>query len=115
MSELFVHLYLDEDVHVLVAELVRAQEFAATTTLEAGNIAHPDEAQLAYAADHGMAILTHNRNDFQTLANAFFTQGRQHAGIIIAVRRSPYELAARLTALMNAMTADEMVNQIVYI
>ena len=115
MSELFVHRYLDEDVHVLVAELVRAQGCAATTTLEAGNIEQPDEAQLAYATDQGMAILTHNRNDFQTLVNTFFTQGRQHAGIIIAVRRSPYELAARLTVLMNALTADEMVNQIVCI
>lgn len=115
MSELFVHVYLDEDVHVLVAELIRAQGFAATTTLEAGNIEQPDEAQLAYAADHAMAILSHNRNDFQALANAFFAQGRPHAGIIIAVRRSPYDLAARLTALLNSITADEMVNQIVYI
>ncbi len=115
MSELFVHLYLDEDVHVLVADLIRAQGFTATTTLEAGNIEQPDAAQLVYAADHGMAILTHNRNDFQMLANEFFAQGRPHGGIIIAVRRSPYELATRLTTLMNAITADEMVNQIVYI
>jgi hypothetical protein len=25
MSEIFIHLYLDEDVHVLIADLVRGQ------------------------------------------------------------------------------------------
>ena len=35
MSQLFVRLYLDEDVDVLVAELIRARGFQALTTQEA--------------------------------------------------------------------------------
>ena len=36
MSGLFIRLYLDEDVDVLVAEMVRAHGFDALTTREAG-------------------------------------------------------------------------------
>jgi hypothetical protein len=36
MSRLFIELYLDEDVSVLVAKLVRALGFEAITTQEAG-------------------------------------------------------------------------------
>ena len=49
MSQLFIELYLDEDVDVLIADLVRARGFAATTTQEAGNTGKGDEEQLAYA------------------------------------------------------------------
>lgn len=35
-GQLFIELYLDEDVDVLVAELLRARGFVAVTTLESG-------------------------------------------------------------------------------
>jgi hypothetical protein len=50
MSRLFIELYLDEDVDVLVADLVRARGFEATTTQEAGRKGTGDDEQLAYAA-----------------------------------------------------------------
>jgi hypothetical protein len=34
MSRLFIELYLDEDVDVLIADLVRARGFRVTTTRE---------------------------------------------------------------------------------
>jgi hypothetical protein len=42
VSRLFVELYLDENVSVLVAQLVRARGFAATTTQEAGQAGKSD-------------------------------------------------------------------------
>jgi hypothetical protein len=36
MNHLFIELYLDEDVDVLIADLLRARGFKATTTREAG-------------------------------------------------------------------------------
>ncbi|HEY1014435.1 MAG TPA: DUF5615 family PIN-like protein [Herpetosiphonaceae bacterium] len=115
MSDLFIHVYLDEDVDVLIAELLRRQGFAATTTQEAGHSEWSDDEQLAYAAANGMAILTHNRNDFQRRADAYFAQGRGHAGIIIAIRRPAYEVASRVIAVLNQLTADEMQNQVAYV
>ena len=38
MNRLFIELYLDEDVDVLVADLLRARGFVATTTRDAGNL-----------------------------------------------------------------------------
>lgn len=110
-----MHLYLDEDVDVLVADLLRSQGFGATTTRDVGHIEWADDDQLAYAAAHGMAILTHNRGDFQRQAEFYFAQGVPHAGIIIAVRRSPQEVVRRLMLILNQVTADEMINQVVYI
>jgi hypothetical protein len=35
---LFIELYLDEDVDVLVADLIRARGFTIVTTRDAGNL-----------------------------------------------------------------------------
>jgi predicted nuclease of predicted toxin-antitoxin system len=115
VQRLFIELYLDEDVDILIAQLLRARGFVAATTLEAGNLQATDDQQLAYAAAHGMAFLTHNRADFEALHQAYVASGREHAGLIIAVRRSPYDVARRLLLILNQVTADEMHNQIRYI
>jgi len=115
MTSLFIHVYLDEDVHVLVADLLQARGFQATTAREVGKLTVPDQEQLAYAASQGMAIVTHNRDDFELLAQEYFAAGTVHAGMIIVVRRSPQEIARRLLAILNDVTADEMANQLRYI
>jgi predicted nuclease of predicted toxin-antitoxin system len=115
VSKLFIELYLDEDVDVLVADLLRARGFAVTTTVEAGQLHNDDDAQLAYAVTHDKAFLTHNRKDFEDRAQAYFAAGQHHPGIIIAVRRSPYDIAQRLLVMLNQVTADEMRDQVRYI
>lgn len=114
-DRLFIELYLDEDVSVLVAELIRARGFSAVTTLESQNLAKSDIQQLEFGVVTGRAILTHNRIDFEKLATHFFDTNRDHFGIIIAARRFPNEIASRLLALLNSTTAGEMINQIKYI
>ncbi|MBC7784211.1 MAG: DUF5615 family PIN-like protein [Burkholderiales bacterium] len=115
MSRLFISLYLDEDVSVLIAKLIRSRGLAALTTVDAGNLGHSDADQLAYAADHQMALLTHNRDDFVALSQEYHVAGKSHCGIIVAVRRSPYDIAHRLLSLIDHVTADEMDGQILYI
>ena len=68
MTRLFIELYLDEDVSALVADLIRARGFVALTTPEAGQIGVSDAAQLEYAVSQRKALLTHNRADFEALA-----------------------------------------------
>jgi predicted nuclease of predicted toxin-antitoxin system len=115
VSRLFVELYLDEDVSVLVAELMRARGFGMQTTQEAGCNGTSDAEQLSYAVSQRRALLTHNRDDFARLAEEYFTGGRTHYGIIIAVRRPPHEIVRRLLIILNQTTADEMEGQIIYI
>ena len=115
MSRLFISLYTDEDVSVLVATLLRSRGYDVLTTQEAGNIGRKDSEQLQFAAERQLAMLTHNRDDFRVLAEQYAAAGRAHSGVIIAVRRSPYEIARRLLALLDRLTADEMDNQLLYI
>ncbi|MGA2608430.1 MAG: DUF5615 family PIN-like protein [Terriglobia bacterium] len=115
MKQLFIDLYLDEDVDVVLSHLVRARGFRVMTTQEAGHVGNTDAEQLAFATDQGKTILTHNRVDFEALARRYFEDKRTHSGIIIAVRRHPKEMARRLLILLNSLTADEIENQIRYI
>ncbi len=115
MTNLFIELYLDEDVSVLVAELVRARGFTAQTAREVGQLHASDANQLAYAVSQHKTLLTHNRADFEALAQTYFATGQTHSGIIIAVRHPPYEIVRRLLLLLNQVTADEMQDQLRYI
>ena len=115
MSRLFIELYLDEDAHVLVAELIRRYGFEITTARDEGQLGREDAEQLAFAARQNKTMLTHNRVDFEALAVEYFETDRTHSGIIIAVRRTPYELARRILQILNHVTADEMMNQVRYI
>jgi hypothetical protein len=112
---LFIELYLDEDVDVLLAYLVRARGFSAVTTHDAGRLASSDREQLCWATAQHKTFLTHNREHFELLAAEFRAMERPHGEIIIAERHPPYELLRRLLRILNHVTADEMRNQIRYI
>ena len=115
MSRLFIELYLDEDVPVLIADLIKARGFAATTTRDAGQLQNTDPEQLAHAVSQQKTLVTHNRVDFEQLAQEYFEREKKHYGIIFAVRHSPQEIALRLLIILNNVTADEMENQVRYI
>ncbi len=115
MSEIFIHVYLDEDVDVLVASLLNSRGFEATTAKQAGQLGKTDVEQLEYAISQKAAILTHNRNDFAALAQEYFSREGKHYGIIIAVRHPYGKIVNRLVSILNTTTADEMENQIIYI
>ncbi|MGC1305768.1 MAG: DUF5615 family PIN-like protein [Phormidesmis sp.] len=115
MSSLFIRLYLDEDVNVLVADLLNARGFDALSVRDAGQLQASDAEQLIYAVNHQRALVTHNRSDFEKLIQTYFDTEQKHYGVILAVRRSPQEIAQRLLAILNQVTADEIENQVRYI
>ncbi len=115
MSGLFIELYLDEDVSVLVADLLHGRGFVAITTRDEGQLQNSDAEQLAYAVRQRKTLLTHNRADFEALAQAYRDGDKKHYGIILVEHHSPYELVRRLMRILNHITADEMENQVRYI
>ena len=115
MNELFINLYLDEDVDHLVAKLVRPNGFNVIITSEIGRRGESDSLQLEYAVENNLTILTHNRVDFERLAQEYFFDGKTHYGIIISVQRPPHEIAEKLLNILNDFTMDETMNQIIYI
>ena len=50
---LFIAIYLDEDVAVLVGELLSRRGFRALTARDAGRLGKSDDEQLAFAAERG--------------------------------------------------------------
>ena len=115
MNRLFIELYLDEDVNVLVADLIRARGFSVTTVRDEEQLQKSDSEQLVYCIQKQKTLVTHNRADFEKLVQEYFNLNQTHYGVIIAVRHSPQEIARRLLKILNNVTADEMLNQVRYI
>lgn len=99
---LFARLYLDEDVDVLVADLVRSRGFEVATTHSERMLGQSDASQLSYAS-------------FEAVAVQYFEEGRIQWGIICVFRRPPHDLADRLVRLLNDHTAADLKNQVVYL
>ena len=108
-------LYLDEDVSVVVAAILRARGFEVVTARDIGQLGLSDSEQLAYAAQAGRVLLTHNRVDFDRLHRECLEGGRSHQGIIIARRRAPREIAARVGRLLSRLPPDSRKNQLLYV
>ncbi|MBL1208686.1 DUF5615 family PIN-like protein [Geminocystis sp. GBBB08] len=115
MNRLFIELYLDEDVNVLVADLIRARGFSITTVRDEEMLQKTDPEQLSYCVNQKKTLVTHNRADFEKLVQEYFKLNQTHYGVIIAVRHPPQEIARRLLKIVNHLTADEMRNQVRYI
>ena len=115
MNKLFIEIYLDENVHVLIARIIQSHGFKAVTTQDVGRKGVSDSEQLEYASREGYVILTHDRRDFEELAAEYFAAGKEHCGIVILADNSPQEIARRMITILNDFTADEMTNQIIYI
>jgi predicted nuclease of predicted toxin-antitoxin system len=115
---LIVSLYTDEDVTSDLAPALRRRGYSAQSAIEVGNNALSDEAQLTYATERGMAILTYNIRDFVPLAQTWFLSNREHAGIILSEQFNHNqfgELLQRVLRLLNRWTADELCNQILFL
>ncbi len=116
---LFVALYTDEDITSELAPALRERGFEAQSAAEAGLLNSDDLAQLAYAAEHNMTLLTCNVRHFLPLAKAYAETGLSHAGIILSSeqysRQRFGELLRLVLRLLNSLSADEMRDCVVYL
>ena len=110
-----LRLYFDEDVDVLLARLLAARRFDCVTAVEAGRLGESDVEHLEAATAEGRVLVTHNRVDFERLAVSWWGQGKEHAGIILAVRRADtYELARRLLPVLHRYDQAGWRNTVLY-
>ncbi len=107
-------IYLDEDVSVVVAAILRSRGFDAVTARDIGALGRSDIEQLTSAVQSDRVLLTHNRVDFERLHREWIELGKSHAGIIVARRRLPVQLAARVGRLLERLTADDLKDQLLY-
>ncbi len=115
---LFIALYTDEDVTTALAPALRERAYKAQSTAEAGRRQQSDEAQLEYATQNSMAILTANRRDFLYLARKWAASQREHHGIIVTeqFRREEFnDFLNRVEQFLNTYDRDEVYNRIIYL
>lgn len=113
--KLFIELYLDEDVSVLLAKLLRARGFEVITTQDAKRLGVSDKEQLEYAIRKEKVLLTHNRLHFEKLHKEYLRENKEHYGIIITTRHNEYITLKRLLKILDNVSADEIKNQLRYI
>lgn len=112
---LYIHLYFDEDVSLGIVENLRTRGFDVLSARDAGALGRSDDDQMLYAISQRRAVVTHNRADFERQHEKFIEQGLKHYGVIVAKRRKDAEVAAKLLALLDQVTAEEMEDQLRYI
>jgi len=87
------------------------------TAFEAGMINRSDEDQLTAASASGRVLYTFNIPDYCVLHQAWITEGRFHAGIVVAQqqRYSSGEELRRLMRLIGRRSGEEMRNRIEFL
>ena len=88
-------LYLDEDVWLGLAAVLRERglDVVHAYEVEQGGMSDPD--QLSYSVQQGRAILTHNARDFVPLVVEYFFSERSHNGVILSPQLEKGELVRR--------------------
>ena len=107
-----IRLLLDEDVWAGLAITLRERGFDAVHVYEAGRGGMSDADQLAYGAQEGRTILTHNAKDFAPLAIEYFFGAHSHAGVILSPQIEKGELARRALNLLRSLSAEEMADTV---
>lgn len=113
-----IRLYLDENaMDSGLVQALRSQGIDVTTVQDAQRRGDADEQQLVYATEQGRVIYSYNIKDFMVLHIRFLEHGQSHAGIALAHERDYGigEQARRLLRITEALSAEEMRNQLVYL
>jgi predicted nuclease of predicted toxin-antitoxin system len=116
LAALYGRLYLDQDVPVQLAGMLRAQGVDVLTTLEARALGQDDPDQLATAVAADRAIVTHNRVDFEDLHEKYLLEGHSHCGVLIAAQRRYLGVTRdRIVDLLNRFDRDQLRNGLFYV
>ena len=116
LASLYIHLYFDEDVSADIVGNIRTRGFDVLSARDADMLQASDSEQLLFAISQRRAIVTHNRQDFEERHRQFLAEGKKHFGIIVAKRRlRSTEVVTKLLDLLNAITAEDMEDQLRYV
>jgi predicted nuclease of predicted toxin-antitoxin system len=113
-----IRLYMDEDsMSRSLVRALRARGVDVITALDAGRVERDDAEHLDYATIQGRVLYTCNVADFYRLHRDYLTQGKSHAGIILAPqqRYSVGEQMRRLLKLVVTKSAEEMKNNVEFL
>ena len=105
-------LLLDEQIWVHLAELLREQGFDVIHVYESDLEQTPDSEVLRSAVENHRAVVTFNTKHFIPLAREYFTEGKEHYGIVVSDEIPQGELQRRVTKLLESVSAEELKNMV---
>lgn len=108
-------IYLDADVHPLVARILRDRGFDVASAHEVGHHQASDREQLDFAVAHRRALVTFNVADFVGEARNYAREGLDHNGIIVSDQVDVGEVLRRLTKVLGRYSAADMMNRFVWL
>jgi len=76
-------VYLDECVNKRLVIRLHWRGFQVVTAGEVGLLEASDATQLAYAAQHELLLITHNKRHFAALHNQYVLDNQPHHGLLI--------------------------------
>ena len=79
-----IKLYLDEDISQVLAQVLRSRGYDVVSAHEVGMEGKTDSEQLAWAAAHERALVSFNVRHFAKLTDAYYHEGKAHAGILVS-------------------------------
>jgi Domain of unknown function (DUF5615) len=112
-----IRLFIDEDsMDNRFVRALRARRVDITTVGEIGTTSFSDEEQLVLATNQQRVLYTFNVGDFCKLHSAYMAKGQTHSGIIVSLQDySIGEQIRRVLKLMTIRSAEDMVNQLVFL
>lgn len=109
MSRLRLYFDADSMQRALISG-VRARGIDAVRAMDVQMEDAPDEQQLEFAASEGRVLFSYNASDFQRIHTNYLSNGKSHAGIILAPqqRYTVGEQIRLLLKLANARNSAEL-------
>src|SRR5947208_11232739 len=96
-----IRLYLDEDtMNGSLVWALRSRRIDLTTALEQGLTNRADDIQLARATSLGCVLYSFNAGDYLALHTEYITQGKHHAGILLAPQQR-YSIGEQMRRLLK--------------
>ncbi len=113
-----IKFYFDEDaLRISLARALRERGVDVLTAEEAGMRERDDEEHLEFATARGRVLYSFNTGDFCRIHTEYIVSNKSHAGIILGQqqRYSVGEQMRRLMRIVNARTAEQMVDQLEFL
>jgi uncharacterized protein DUF5615 len=98
-------VYLDECVSKRLVIRLHWRGFRVTTAGEVGLLQASDDIQFAYAAQHSLLLITHNRRHFIALHNQYLHDGQMHHGLLVLPLTPVQVLDVRVAICLDWISA----------
>ena len=105
-------LYLNEHLSPRLSAQLHRHGFDVLSSQEAELLSADDDAQLIFAVSAQRAIVTFNFRDFVARHEQYLIAGTTHWGIVLSTEEPFGILLRRLLRLLNAVSAEELKNQL---